>query len=85
MKQAMEAADAEELRKWIFCASQVGGVYLRLLTESDFEQRLRRLEEAGQAAGVQRYGVVYEPAADIDKEMARLKADHLHKNGTPDE
>jgi hypothetical protein len=40
----MDAEDAEEIRRWAHCMSQLAGVYGRISLDGDLENRLKVLE-----------------------------------------
>jgi hypothetical protein len=44
-RSAMERADAEEVRKWLHVKQQLSGVYLKVMLDSDMEERLRAIEQ----------------------------------------
>lgn len=45
---AMEEGDADGVRKWVHCLTQLSSVYARIVLDSDLEQRLQALEAARQ-------------------------------------
>jgi len=82
MREAMQADDHDETRKWLHCLSQLSGTYSRLLLGDDVELRLRAIESA-QGQGERRTGVVHEPMPNYEADLAKMKAEHL-QNGKHD-
>jgi hypothetical protein len=41
----MQQGDGDEVRKYSHCLTQLAGVYLRLVMDSDVEKRLQAIEE----------------------------------------
>jgi hypothetical protein len=41
----MQQGDGDEIRKYSHCLTQLAGVYLRLVMDSEVEKRLQAIEE----------------------------------------
>src|SRR5688572_30282999 len=45
LDDAMQQGDGDEVRKYSHCLTQLAGVYVRLVMDSDVEKRLQAIEE----------------------------------------
>jgi hypothetical protein len=46
MLSAMEANDADGVKKWVHCLTQLSSAYSRVVIDSDLETRIKALESA---------------------------------------
>ena len=62
LDDTMAQDDAEEIRKWIHCLSQLSHTYIKCSIDGDIEQRLRVVEQAMSASQEGEASGPYSPA-----------------------